>query len=210
MCRNIKTLHNFAPPATDERDSRVCPSVRAQVERLRTPVQAERARFQPRRGPSSPCGARVAGLSRHQRPATGSRSRGREGPRQGGRPVRHARRSVGWVQRSADPPLQCVRNRDRGGGSSLSLDPPYPLPRLRHRAARQHADEVGAIGGIGVDVAHHVGGVGGEAGQRLRRPVLAPAPPPSPCGGTRRCCRRPSRRRATPSPVCATATPTSA
>ena len=43
---------------------------------------------------------------------------------------------------------------------------------LGHRTPGQHTDEVGAIGGIAVHVAHHVGRVGSNSRQRLRRPGL--------------------------------------
>ena len=40
MCRNIKTLFNCDPPATDEEVRAASPSVRAQAQRSRQPSQA--------------------------------------------------------------------------------------------------------------------------------------------------------------------------
>ena len=47
MCRNIKTLANFEPPASDER-SRLGAPVRAQAERDARPSRANEAAFDPR------------------------------------------------------------------------------------------------------------------------------------------------------------------
>jgi len=43
MCRNIKTLHNFKPPATDE-------EIRASAQRIHAALQSERAGVRPRGG----------------------------------------------------------------------------------------------------------------------------------------------------------------
>ena len=41
MCRNIRTLFNFEPPATDDEGRRGVSPVRAEGERIHEPLQGE-------------------------------------------------------------------------------------------------------------------------------------------------------------------------
>ena len=48
MCRNIKTLANFAPPATPDEIRASGSAVREETERIESSIPRERSRLQPR------------------------------------------------------------------------------------------------------------------------------------------------------------------
>ena len=73
MCRSIKTLHNFAPPATDDEIRASVAAVRPKAERLHEALQGKRGRIRSRRGPGGACGTRATRLSRHEGPDARSR-----------------------------------------------------------------------------------------------------------------------------------------
>ena len=67
MCRNIRTLHNFEPPATEDE---ICASALqfVKAESARRALEGQRAGVQPRSGSGDPGGAR-ARRAGDQRPA---------------------------------------------------------------------------------------------------------------------------------------------
>ena len=54
MCRNIKMLYNFEPPATDEEIRASALAIRPENQRLRRALEGERNRFRARRGAGGP------------------------------------------------------------------------------------------------------------------------------------------------------------
>ena len=81
MCRNIKTLHNFDPPATRRGDPLVLPAVCAEAERFHAAVGGQSGRVRRRREQGVRRRARADRFPRHHRTAPRSRDRGAEGPR---------------------------------------------------------------------------------------------------------------------------------
>ena len=88
MCRNIKTLHNFEPPANEGRGPRCCAAVRAQGERLDEAVEGQRSSLRARRGRDRPRDAPPARGARDDGVPARSRGRGRPRSRSGREAVR--------------------------------------------------------------------------------------------------------------------------
>jgi len=80
MCRNIKTLHNFKPPATQDEIRASSLQFVRKLSGFTRPSKANELAFDR----AVECGARAARLSGDQRPAPRPGSRGVEGPGQGG------------------------------------------------------------------------------------------------------------------------------
>ena len=82
MCRNIKTLHNFAPPATEDEIHASALQFVRKLSGFTKPSHANEEAFDARRREGNRHGARITRIARDQRSAP--RSRG--GSRQGARP----------------------------------------------------------------------------------------------------------------------------
>ena len=85
MCRNIKTLHNYKPPTTEDEIRASSLQFVRKLSGFTRPSKAQPGCLRPRRGPGDRRGARVAPVSRDQHSAARSRSRGIAGSSPGGR-----------------------------------------------------------------------------------------------------------------------------
>ncbi len=126
MCRNIRTLFNFEPPATEEEIRAASPAVRAEAERLQPAVAGQRSGLRTGRGRRRSRRARADGVAVHDGHAAGPRGRGGQGrasargcasagPRRGHRAV------LGWPSgyRAVPRALRAVpRPCPRGEGSA--------------------------------------------------------------------------------------------
>ena len=63
MCRNIRTLFNFEPPATDEEIRASALQFVRKLSGFAHPSKANEARLQPRRRRGDGCGAPAAGIA---------------------------------------------------------------------------------------------------------------------------------------------------
>lgn len=85
MCRNIHTLHNFAPPATEDEVRAAALQYVRKISGTAKPSQANQPAFDQAVAEITAATNAAAGRTHHQRPAQGPRGRGREsqGPRRG-------------------------------------------------------------------------------------------------------------------------------
>ena len=90
MCRNIKTLHNFRPPATDQEIRASALQFVRKLSGSSRPSKANERAFNRAVDQVAAGGPRAARFARDQRPAPRSRARGGQGPRSGGGPLRRA------------------------------------------------------------------------------------------------------------------------
>ena len=88
MCRNIRTLHNFAPPATDEEIRASALQFVRKLSGFTRPSKANEAAFERAVEQVSAGGARAARRAGEQRAAARPRRRGGQGARPGGRALR--------------------------------------------------------------------------------------------------------------------------
>ncbi len=72
MCRNIKTLHNFKPPATEDEIRASSVQFVRKLSGFTRPSKANQLAFDRAVEQVTRCGARAARLSRNQRATTGS------------------------------------------------------------------------------------------------------------------------------------------
>ena len=79
MCRNIKTLFNFEPPATEDEIRASALQFVRKLSGFGRPSQANEAAFNRAVAEVSDVGAKSAGLAAHQRALARPRDRGREG-----------------------------------------------------------------------------------------------------------------------------------
>ena len=78
MCRNIKTLFNFEPPATEDEIHASALQFVRKLSGFNKPSQANEAAFRPRRRRSIGIGAAVADLAAHTGAGARPRDRGRK------------------------------------------------------------------------------------------------------------------------------------
>jgi hypothetical protein len=95
MCRSIKTLHNFTPPATDEEIRASSLQFVRKLSGFHAAFESQRARVRARRGSGGTDRARAARFSRDERAASRSRHGSVEGTRQDGEPFSFSRRETG-------------------------------------------------------------------------------------------------------------------
>ena len=81
MCRNIKTLFNFEPPATEDEIRASALQFVRKLSGLRPAVAGQRGRVQPRGRGGVGGGAAAAGLAAYQRAASATARSRREGAR---------------------------------------------------------------------------------------------------------------------------------
>ena len=79
MCRNIRTLFNFAPPATDDEIRAAALQFVRKLSGYTRPAKAQRGGVQPRDRRDRGCGQPPADVARDHEPAARPRRRGREG-----------------------------------------------------------------------------------------------------------------------------------
>ena len=110
MCRNIRQLHNFEPPATaDEVHDAALQYVR-KISGSTKPSQANAAAFERAVEAVAAATTELLGPPRDERAAEGPRGRGREGPR----PRRRALRRVELLEQlRAGIPVDLVDRDDR-------------------------------------------------------------------------------------------------
>ena len=82
MCRNIKTLYNFEPPATDEEIHLSSLQFVRKLSRLHPAVKGQPARLRSGGGQGLARGARADRFARHQRSTARPRGRGDKSPRE--------------------------------------------------------------------------------------------------------------------------------
>ena len=87
MCRAIKTLHNFKPPATEEEVRASSLQFVRKLSGFTRPFKANQLAFERAVGQITKAAQELLELARDERTALLSRSRGREGSGEGGRPV---------------------------------------------------------------------------------------------------------------------------
>ena len=81
MCRNIRTLFNFEPPATEEEIRASALQFVRKLSGFNKPSAGERGGVQPRRRRSRRCGTPPARRAAHKRACARPRGRGGEGAR---------------------------------------------------------------------------------------------------------------------------------
>ena len=89
MCRNIHTLHNFEPPATNEEIRDASLQYVRKISGFSKPSQANDAGFRPRSGRGRRSHEAATGPARDLGAAEGPRGRSRTGSRPRGQAVRH-------------------------------------------------------------------------------------------------------------------------
>ncbi len=90
MCRNIRTLYNFEPPATEDEVQAAALQYVRKISGFTKPSQANEEAFDAGDRGGRPGVERAARCPEHRRAAKEPRGRGRQGPR----PVRAALRGV--------------------------------------------------------------------------------------------------------------------
>ena len=109
MCRNIKTLHNFAPPATEEEIHASALQFVRKLSGFARPSKSNEAAFDRAVEEVSAGRTRIARLAREQRAAARPRGGGREG--------QSPRRHTFWY----GPTLALWRcSQERGKGASIA------------------------------------------------------------------------------------------
>ena len=102
MCRNIRTLHNFEPPATrDEVHAAAVQYVR-KISGSTQPSQANQEAFDQAVAEVAAATRRLLDGPHHQRPAQGPRRRGRQGAGPGRGPLRP------WLTPCCPPPADLL------------------------------------------------------------------------------------------------------
>ena len=104
MCRNIRTLHNFAPPATETEVQEAALQYVRKISGATKPSQANAAAFEEAVEEVAAATRRLLGAARHQRAAQEPRGRGGEGARPQRGPLRRlAGESLRGFARSVFP-----------------------------------------------------------------------------------------------------------
>ena len=88
MCRNIRTLFNFEPPATEDEIRASALQFVQKAQRLHASLEGERGGLRPRRRRGHRDRPKADLLARDDPPAEEPRGRGDEGPRPSGRALR--------------------------------------------------------------------------------------------------------------------------
>ncbi|MEJ7715830.1 MAG: DUF2277 domain-containing protein [Thermoleophilaceae bacterium] len=94
MCRNIRTLHNFAPPATEDEVRAAALQYVRKVSGSAKPSAANLAAFERAVDQVASATSAAAGGAGHLRPAQGPRGRGRQAPGAGRQALRGVRPAV--------------------------------------------------------------------------------------------------------------------
>ena len=84
MCRNIKTLYNFSPPATDNEIRASALQFVRKLSGMNSPSKANEAAFNRAVEQVAAAAEELLGIARHH----GAAARSRDGSRQGARPQR--------------------------------------------------------------------------------------------------------------------------
>ncbi len=92
MCRNIRNLYNFEPPATDEEVHASSLQYVRKISGFTKPSQANEAAFERAVEAVAEVSRQLLDRARHERPAEGPRGRGRQGPRPRGPALRGLKR----------------------------------------------------------------------------------------------------------------------